>query len=73
MDEPGECHTERNKTEKEKYMTSLMCGISKEIIQMNLLARQNETHRLKRTSLWLLAEGIVREFGMDMYRLLYLK
>ena len=27
MDKPGECHTERNKTEKEKYMTSLMCGI----------------------------------------------
>ena len=23
--------------------------------------------------LWLLGEGIVREFGMDMYTLLYLK
>ena len=42
------------------------------MIQMNLLAKQRETHRL-REYLWLLGKGIVREFGMDMYTLLYLK
>ena len=36
-------------TEKEKYrMTFLMWGIQKEMIQMNLLTRQEETHRLIR-------------------------
>ena len=38
MDGPKDCHTyEVSQTEKEKYcMTSLMYGIEKEIIQMNL-------------------------------------
>ena len=46
---------------------------------MNLLTKQKETHRLKRTNLWFWAgdwregEGIVREFGMDLYTVLYLK
>ena len=30
MDRPGECHTKRNQTEKNKYhMISLICGILK--------------------------------------------
>ena len=49
------------------------------LLQMNLLTKQKETHRLKRTNLWFWAgdwregEGIVREFGMDLYTVLYLK
>ena len=27
MDGPGECHTKRNKSERDKYMISLTCGI----------------------------------------------
>ena len=39
---------EVSQTEKEKYhMISLICGIQKEIIQMNLYAKQKQTHRLK--------------------------
>ena len=37
---------EVSKTEKEKYlMTSIMCGIQKIVIQMNLFAKQKQTHR----------------------------
>ena len=38
-----------SQTEKEKFhMTSLVCGIEKEIMQMNLLTKQKETHRLRK-------------------------
>ena len=51
------------------------------MIQMNLLAKQKETHRLREQTYGCQAggegknsgEGIGREFGMDMYTLLYLK
>ena len=40
--------SEVSQTEKEKYhMTSLICGVYKEMRQMNLLAKQKETHRLR--------------------------
>ena len=40
--------SELSQTEKEKYhMTSLICGIKKEMIQMNLLMKQKLTHRLR--------------------------
>ena len=29
-------------------MTSLVCGLWKEVIQMNLLAKQKETHKLRK-------------------------
>ena len=36
--------SEVSQTEKEKYhMTSLICGILKEMIQMNLLTKQKKT------------------------------
>ena len=50
---------------------------SREMIQVNELTKQKETYRLKEQSYgcwgkgW--AQGIVREFGMEMYTLLYLK
>ena len=37
---------------------------------MNLLTKQKETQQV---SLWLLGEGVVREFGMVMCTLLYLE
>ena len=41
--------SEVSQTEKEKYhMTSLTCGIQKEMIQMNILTKQKETHRLRK-------------------------
>ena len=45
-------------------MTSLICGISKEMIQMNLFTKQKETHRLREGTDSCQGEGIVREFGM---------
>ena len=44
------------------------------MIQMNLFTKQKQTHKLReRTDGESCGEGIVREFGMDMYTLLYLK
>ena len=47
-------------------------------MQMNLLTKQKETHKRREPTFgcpgqegW--GEGIVREFGIDMYTLLYLK
>ena len=41
---------------------------------MNLFTKQKQTHKLReRTDGESCGEGIVREFGMDMYTLLYLK
>ena len=53
-------------TEKEKYyMTSLICGISKERIQMNV-TKQKMNLRLQ-------GEGTFRDLGKVRYMLLYLK
>ena len=48
------------------------------MIEMNLFTKQKETHRLREQSYCCrvggrMEERIVREFGMDMYTLLYLK
>ena len=48
------------------------------MIKLNLFTKQKQTHRLKKTNLQLLVgdvweEGMVRESGMDMPTLLYLK
>ena len=55
-------------------MPSLIWVILKEMIQMNLFTCMNEEqiHRLRAArDGW--REGIVREFGIDMHTLLYLK
>ena len=58
-------------------MTSLTCGIQKEMIQTNLLTKQKETQRLREGTYGYQGEGwrerIVREFEMDLYTLLDLK
>ena len=43
------------------------------MIQMNLLTKQKKTHRLRKRTYGFWGEGIVREFGMVMYTLHYLK
>ena len=56
-------------------MTFFICGIEKEMIQMNLFTKQKQTYRV---NLWWPGEkngveGRDREFGINMYTLLYLK
>ena len=43
------------------------------MIQMNLLTKQKETHRLRKQTNGCLGEGTVRESGKTMYTLLYSK
>ena len=40
---------------------------------MNLFMKQKQTHRLREQTYGYWGEEIVREFGIDMYTLLYLK
>ena len=40
---------------------------------MNLLTKQKETHKLRERIFSCQGDGIVREFGKDMYTLKYLK
>ena len=49
MDGPGNYHTsEGNQAEKDKYhMILFICGILKKKIQMNLITKQKQTHRLR--------------------------
>ena len=58
-------------------MTSLICGIRKEMIQMNLLTKQRltalENQLMVAGHEGEVGEGIVGEFGMHVYTLLYLK
>ena len=56
-----------SQTEKDRYhMMSLVCG-GKKKIQMNLFAKQKETHRYKKTNLCLLGGRVNR------YILLHIK
>ena len=66
--------SEVSQTEKEKYcMTSLLHAIKKEMILMNLLTKWKETHRLREQNHGCRWGGTIREFGMDVCTLLYLK
>ena len=60
---------------RRNIMTSLICGIHKDIIQMNYKTEtysQTSTMSLRSwEEEW--GEGIVVQFGMDTYSLLYLK
>ena len=41
--------SEVSQTEKDRYhMISLICGILKKMIQMNLFTKQKQTHRLRK-------------------------
>ena len=70
--------SEVSQTEKEKYhMTSLICGIQKEMIHVNLLKDKKRLTDLENKCLVTEGEGwgkrIVEEFGLDIYTLLYSK
>ena len=54
-------------------MTFFICGIEKEIIEMNLLTKQKETHGLRKQTHGCCGEDIVKDFGKVTYTLLYLK
>ena len=72
MDGTRDCHAEWSKSDRGKYHTTpLISGIKKEMIQMNALTKQKQTHRLREQTYS--CQGILKEFGMDMYALLYLK
>ena len=74
MDGPRECHPEGSKSEKEKYhMASLISGIEEEMIQMNLLSKQKEIHRLGKRTHGCRGEGTVKDLGKVMYTVVYLK
>ena len=47
--------------------------VESKMIQVNLLTKQKETHRLGEWTYDCLGEEIVKDLGMDMYPLLYLK
>ena len=63
--------SEVSQIEGKYHMTPLISGIKKEMIQMNALTTQKQTHRLREQTYS--CQGILKEFGMDMYALLYLK
>ena len=69
-----ESHSETSKSDREGDILYdiLICGIWKEIIQMNLLTKQEETHRLRKGTHGCQGEGLVQDFGKVMYTLLYL-
>ena len=65
--------SEVSQMEKEKYrMTSLICGIEKEMIQMSLLKKQKNQTMVARGR-GKMGDGVVRELWIDIYTLLYLK
>ena len=62
---------EESQTKEKYHMSSLICGIQNKMIQMNL--QNKETHRLRKRTYGCGGAVLVRDFGMVMYILLYLK
>ena len=59
-------------------MTFLICGIEKEMMRMSLTYKTERDSQAERMNLMVAGgerwgDGIVREFGMNMYTLLYSK
>ena len=79
MDGPRDCHTDWSELDREReilYDIAYMQNLKK-MIQVNLFAKQKQTHRLREQPYGYQGEGwgrgIVKELGIDMYTLLYLK
>ena len=67
MDRPRDYHTKWSKSDKDKYMISLICGIQK-VIQMNLFTKQKQTHRYRKQTYGYQREkrgGINLEYGIN--------
>ena len=74
MERPRQCHTEWSKSDREgeiSYDIPYMWNLKRN--DTNDLTKQKETHRLRKWAYSCQVEKIVREFGMVMYTLLYLK
>ena len=55
-----------SQTEKEKFhMTSLVCEIEEEIMQMYLLTKQKETHKLRELTYVCWVVGVQRRKGSE--------
>ena len=51
MDGPKECHTELSNSDREgemSYDIPYMWNLKKKMVQMNLLTKQKDTHRLRK-------------------------
>ena len=76
MNGPRKCHTDWSKSERKRNIAwHPLCVKSKKKWYKWTYKRETDSQR---TNFWLLEgknreEGIVKEFGMDMYTLLYLK
>ena len=65
--------SEGSKNDKEQYRVVTYKQNLKEMLQMNLLMKQKQTHRLRKRTYDYKWERIVKEFGMDTSILLYFK
>ena len=78
MDRPRDCHTEWSKSDRERQISFITytCNL-KIMIQMNLFTKQKQTHRLREWTYGYQGDrwerGVDWEFGVDMYKMLYLK
>ena len=77
MDGHRDCHTEWGKSDRGEILYDMPYMWNLNRNDINELTKQEETHGLREWTYgcwgteW--EEGIVREFGMDMYTVLYLK
>ena len=72
MDGPRKCHTGWSKLDREEKYCIASSNL-KELIQINLLTKQKESHRLRKWTYGCEGGGIVREFWKVMYTLPYSK
>ena len=80
MDGPGDYHTKWSKSDKERqisYGIAYMWNLKKQLYRWTYLQNRNRLTDLENELMVTRGEGleggIVKEFGFDMYTLLYLK
>ena len=77
MDGPRDCHTEWSKSEKDKYMISLICGILKKCYKWTYLQNRNRVTDVRKKLMVTRGEwrvgGINWEIRIDIYTVLYIK
>ena len=75
-DGPRDCHTEWSKSDRGgevSYGIPFIWNLKRNDLQITLLTKQKETHRLREQTYGCWREGIVRDLEMELYTLLYLK
>ena len=73
MNGPRDCHTEGRNSEKENYHLIACMWNLKNKITNKLIYKTDTEKELTITSREVTGSGIVREFGINIYTLLYLK